>query len=472
MRTGFFGGDGQPAAVSKIRPAAGVIPVQMRDGEWWVYLVRRGTRGRFFPGFHAFPGGALERADEGSLHSCAARELWEETGLWAGREVPPAERRRNWLNGSEEWSALAAEFGLDSAQFLPAGVRTTPAYALLRFRAHFFLWICPPEQQALVWPGELEDGAWWHVGQALEAWRSSEIFCAAPTSDSLQRLAGSTSLEEASASLNTAPEDTPDPIPVYPGLCYLPLQTPTLPPAEHTLCMILGEGRVLLVDPGAADPAELARISAVLTKRNWTVEAALFTHHHHDHVGGLSWCRAQGWPVWGHPITAALLGESWDRNLRDGEALGEWCVLHTPGHASGHLALWHEQRRVLLSGDLVSGLSTILIAPPDGHMGEYLHSLQRCSDLQPRLVLPSHGGPYGPETRLLENTLAHRLEREGKVLRALRAGGGDLEELLQRAYADVTGPALDLARISLRAHLAKLVEDGSARYLQERWLPA
>ena len=39
-------------------------------------------------------------------------------------------------------------------------------------------------------------------------------------------------------------------------------------------------------------------------------------------------------------------------------------ILHTPGHAKGHLAIWEKRYRTLIAGDLVAGNSTIMIDPP------------------------------------------------------------------------------------------------------------
>lgn len=398
---------------------------------------------------------------------CAARELWEETGLWVGPRQPSAELRQQWLGGQLDWARLESEYPLRLEQLAPAGVRTTPDYALLRFRAEFFLWLCPPEQEADIWPGELEAGGWWQVDEALEAWRKGEIFLAAPTQDSLLGLAEHSDFAAAAGRLCEYPEDTPDPIRIRPGLAYLPLITPTLPPARHTLCFVLGHDDLLVVDPGPSDPNELQRLERVVGSRR--VAAVVLTHHHPDHVGGLGWCREKGWPLWAHRRTGELLGLNLDRELAEGDRIEDWQILHTPGHASGHLALWQSESGILLSGDLVSGISTILVPPPDGDMGEYLDSLQRCRDLQPRLVVPSHGGPFGPGNQLLGQTLQHRLEREARVVAAL---GQTFAEILAQAYADVSGPPLRLAEISLLAHLQKLEREGRASRQDERWLPA
>jgi len=451
--------------MSKPRRAAGVIAVRPVPNGLQVYLVQRGSKGRFFPGFHAFPGGALDPQDdtcEDPFRMAAARELWEETGLWVGPRQPDSQQRQS------SWSDLLQKYPLALEQLLPAGIRTTPEYALIRFRAQFFLWLCPPEQQAEFCQEELEEGSWWLLQEAIEAWQSGRLFWAAPTQDSLLELARHPGdLLAAGRALSNYPEDTPDPIRVLPGLSYVPLETETLPPARHTLCFLIGHERVLIVDPGSPDPEQLARLSAVLQGRS--VEAVLFTHHHGDHVGGLEWCRQQGWPLWGSQSTGQSLGVAWDRHLNDGDRVQDWQVLHTPGHAAGHLALWHSATGILLSGDLVSGVSTILVPDEAGAMQAYLASLERCIALAPRLVMPSHGGPFGPSSGLLERTLAHRLQREAKVCRTLAAGPIAFESLLARVYEDVQGVALELARISLASHLRKLQEEGRALQVNHQW---
>jgi glyoxylase-like metal-dependent hydrolase (beta-lactamase superfamily II)/8-oxo-dGTP pyrophosphatase MutT (NUDIX family) len=451
----------------KVRPAAGILPLRRSPEGWSVFLVQRGRAGRFFPGFHAFPGGAME--DDDDHHGlCAARELWEETGLWVGPRQPPAEIRREFLEGKRTWPQVLLDYPLALEALRPAGIRTTPDYAVVRFRAQFFAWDCPLTQQAEVWPGELEHGAWWSVTDALEAWRQGRIFLAAPTQDSLHALAQSPDWDPVCQLLCSFAEDTRDPIRLRPGLAYIPLCTPTLPPARHTMCYLLGEQNVIVVDPGASDPQQLERIERVLQGR--AVQAVLCTHHHGDHVGGLDWCVERGWPIWAHAKTAALLSHiPVARHLQDGETIAGWQVLHTPGHASGHLALWEAETGILLCGDLVSSISTILIPPPDGDMGDYLNSLRRCRQLRPRLVLPSHGGPFGPDSDLLGKTLQHRLEREAKVVEAL---GRPFGEILERAYADVAGPARKMAEMSLQAHLHKLEKEGLAQRREDAWFPA
>src|SRR6202040_1481243 len=66
-------------------------------------------------------------------------------------------------------------------------------------------------------------------------------------------------------------------------------------------------------------------------------------------------------------------------------------ALHTPGHASGHLAFYEPHYRLLFAGDMVSTISSVVIAPPDGDLTIYLESLRRLAALDCGLLLPGHG---------------------------------------------------------------------------------
>ena len=78
-------------------------------------------------------------------------------------------------------------------------------------------------------------------------------------------------------------------IEVHPGFVLVPLETPTLPPATHTNCILIGGPELLIVDPGSADPAEQKALDAALDRllaEGRRVHGVLVTHHHGDHWGG------------------------------------------------------------------------------------------------------------------------------------------------------------------------------------------
>ncbi|XXX74865.1 MBL fold metallo-hydrolase [Sorangium sp. So ce134] len=264
-------------------------------------------------------------------------------------------------------------------------------------------------------------------------------------------------------------------------------RTPTLPPATHTNSYALGGGEVLLVEP--ATPYEDERREWLAWARGFAAQgrsivAIAVTHHHADHVGGARFFASElGVPVWGHAEAAPRLRDvPLARHLSDGEVvrLGgpepmALRVLHTPGHAPDHLCFLDEAQGILVCGDMVAGVGTILIDPREGDMAVYLAQLERLAALGARVALPAHGGPIDAPEALFRRYIAHRLGREQLVAAALEAagaggdGGATLEELLPVAYADTAPLLWPLARLSLEAHLIKLEREGRAVRREDRW---
>jgi glyoxylase-like metal-dependent hydrolase (beta-lactamase superfamily II) len=260
-------------------------------------------------------------------------------------------------------------------------------------------------------------------------------------------------------------------------VALFPARTPTLPPATHTNSYALGARDVLLVEPAtpyADEQRAWIEWARALPSAGRRPVAILLTHHHVDHVSGADvLARELSLPLWAHADTASRVEVRVDRLLDDGDTVdlaapvpSRWRVLHTPGHAPGHVCLHDEEEGTLVVGDMVASVGTILIAPGDGDMAVYLAQLERLALLGARLALPAHGEPIDEPTALFRHYVTHRLGRERKVLAAVAAGGAEgatAEELVPVAYDDVPPTTWPVALLSLQSHLAKLVAEGHVR---------
>jgi recombination protein RecT len=148
-------------------------------------------------------------------------------------------------------------------------------------------------------------------------------------------------------------------------------------------------------------------------------------------------------------------------------------VIHTPGHAANHVCLILEEDGLLFSGDHVLNGSTTVIDPPDGHMGDYLASLDKLIELahqfEVEFILPAHGHVLGnvwgedfSAVDCLRKLKAHRLARDAKVRRAMQEQpGGSLEDWLPLVYEDVPKSIWPVAMRSLMAHVEHIREINS-----------
>ncbi|ACY13151.1 MBL fold metallo-hydrolase [Haliangium ochraceum] len=278
-------------------------------------------------------------------------------------------------------------------------------------------------------------------------------------------------------------EEVERPRTVAPGVVVFPVRTPTLPPATHTNCYAIGDREIVLIDPASPDPGEQSALDACVDA--WAhdgrrVVAVWLTHHHGDHIGGAAHVAARlKVPIAAHAATAKHIAHrvEVDELLDDGHTLelagSPACRLRavfTPGHASGHLCFFEEHSRVLVAGDMVAGVGSILIEPGDGNMSLYLDSLARMKALDASMLLPAHGPMIENPNEKLDAYVRHRLWREERIAAALESlGSAANAALLPLAYADVPPLLYPLAERSLTAHLLKLVADGRIVQFGDTW---
>ncbi len=223
------------------------------------------------------------------------------------------------------------------------------------------------------------------------------------------------------------------------GVRVIPVRTPTLPPATHTNVWLLGDHHVTVIDPASPYPDEQERLDDILEM--YMVERIVLTHHHQDHVGGAVDLRARtGVRIAAHRATAQRVPFEVDEFIEDGDVLGTdagvWTAVHTPGHAPGHLC-FHNPGLGLVVGDMVTGIGTILLDPPEGVLSEYLASLQALLDLAPTRLYPAHGPHIEDGQACLQHYISHRNTRTEQIVRALaKLGACMAQELVEHVYQD------------------------------------
>lgn len=224
---------------------------------------------------------------------------------------------------------------------------------------------------------------------------------------------------------------------------------------DGTRTYLLGETAVL--DPGPAIDSHIAAIRAAMPR----LETILITHRHGDHAPAAVPLKAA---TGARIIAPRNVLDTVDQRVAGGEVLRvdgvDVHVIATPGHTNEHVCYLTSEGD-LFTGDTILGAGTSAIFPPDGHMGDYLRSLRTLREREPRRIHPAHGPTREDAIALIDEYIAHRLERERQVLDAIAAGARSLEALRARIY-----PTLDVrlhraAEIQLTAHLIKLREEGA-----------
>jgi glyoxylase-like metal-dependent hydrolase (beta-lactamase superfamily II) len=241
--------------------------------------------------------------------------------------------------------------------------------------------------------------------------------------------------------------------------------------------LLMGGAAAALVDAGVGAADHLAALGDRLRAAGATLGRVLVTHAHPDHASGAAALAAMfpGASFYKYPWPGedGRYGVDW-RRLAAGEDLEAGGVrltaVHTPGHAPDHLVFWHAPSRTAFTGDLVLPGGHVTIPwSRGGDMRHYLDALTRLQALEPRRLLPAHGGEVIDPAPLIRAHLDHRLRRERQIEDALRAGIGTVQGLVDSIY-DGLDPALRQgAAENVRAHLAKLRSEGRAFEDGARW---
>lgn len=259
--------------------------------------------------------------------------------------------------------------------------------------------------------------------------------------------------------------DTDIPKQITPLVRRITAGNPGMFTGPGTNTYLIGDEEVTVIDPGPA----LHEHIEVIIQASANIKQILLTHTHPDHSPGTRLLQ-DNIDV---PVFALITESSKDQDITftperiliDGEIIANEYysieVIHTPGHASNHLCYLLKDEKLLFTGDHIMDGSTVVIAPPDGSMQDYIDSLAKLKEYDLNKIAPGHGELIDEPYAVVDWIIKHRFERESKVIDVLKQhNSGDLNTLVKDIYADVDSMLHPVAKWSLESHLVKLMDEG------------
>lgn len=207
---------------------------------------------------------------------------------------------------------------------------------------------------------------------------------------------------------------------------------------QGTNTYLLGTGpNRLLIDTGEGKPSWLAALKRTLEEEKATVQNALITHWHPDHIGGIAQLLEY------LPQTAIYKSSPADGqlNISEGQKFEvEGVTLtacHTPGHTTDHMAFVLQEEDALFTGDNVLGQGTAVFED----LATYLKSLAKMEKLVSGRGYPGHGPVLPQVSTTITEYISHRYQREQQVIQTLSSAENDSAltpmELVKVIYRDV-----------------------------------
>lgn len=268
-----------------------------------------------------------------------------------------------------------------------------------------------------------------------------------------------------------------------------PAQSPRLA-TESNVWLVAQGRRALLIDAGFAGSDNTTRIVADVAKRKVRVVGIYLTHGHPDHILGAPALAAAlgGCPVHCHPLEKGRIEQTWRQaTASDGGAdsalpnliadlhagasgkigAASFLIAHTPGHTHGHIALFFTQTKDIFTGDTIVPSGSVWIGPPDGHMTDYLASLEYLLTLDIRTAHCGHGPSVPDPVTLIGAMSERRHRREAEIVALLSHGEHTVASVTSALYGSQENSALAyVTQRTVLAHIQRLEELGcaTARY--------
>ena len=222
---------------------------------------------------------------------------------------------------------------------------------------------------------------------------------------------------------------------------------------EGTNTYVVGRDPAVVIDPGPADRGHIEAIRAEADGRGG-IGFVLLTHSHADHAEGVEMLGVEPTPI------------------GDADEVQGLRAMDTPGHSRDHVCFIHPVSVVsaaglvdVFAGDLILGEGSTIVPPAaqGGSLAGYMDSLRKLQALKIELIYPGHGPVITDPAAKIAEYVAHREEREARLIAALESGERSRVALLNRVWDDVPADLRAAAAYAMQAHVEKLVAEGKLR---------
>ncbi|EPS73051.1 hypothetical protein M569_01707, partial [Genlisea aurea] len=265
-----------------------------------------------------------------------------------------------------------------------------------------------------------------------------------------------------------------------PGIKLIPMRSRTMKPFRTTNLVVffngnshenlkadefVASGDALIVDPGCSSAMhrELDHVISSLPRKL----VVFVTHHHHDHVDGLSIVQRC------NPEAVLMAHENTFRRIREGDWTSKHIlvkgseeisiggkllkVIAAQGHTDGHLGLLHVATNSLIAGDHCVGHgSAVLDITGGGNMSDYFRTTYKFMELSPHILIPMHGRVNMWPKHMLCGYLQNRRNRESTILKAIESGARTLFDIVAYTYAGIDRSLWIHASSNVRLHVEHL----------------
>lgn len=198
------------------------------------------------------------------------------------------------------------------------------------------------------------------------------------------------------------------------------------PFSENTYVLYDETSEAIVIDPGCYEPEEKSALDNFIAEKKLKVVRLINTHCHIDHVLGNDHVKSKyGVSFYLHQKEEPLLKAvktyaanygffgyreaSPDGYLNEGDDVtwgkSQLSVLFLPGHSPGHIALYNDEQRFVVAGDVLFQGSVGRTDLPGGDHDTLINSIQQKLFLLPDDVIVYCG--HGPQTTLGEEKVSN-----------------------------------------------------------------